>query len=99
MMDKEIYLKLKLFEDGSILPQVVNDEIRRLKIEAESKNIPDELLSPEEAAKFLKLPNKKRLNDLRLQGKLPISCYKKIDGIGYRYIKRELYKFVGLNYE
>ena len=99
MSRKEIYLKLKFFEDGTVLPQVVNDEIKKLKIEAESKNILEELLSPEEAAQFLKLPNKKRLNDLRLQGKLPISCYKKIDGIGYRYIKRELYKFAGLNYD
>ena len=99
MYKKEIYLKLKFLEDGTVYPLVADDEVKRLKVAAESKNITEELLSPEEAASFLKLPNKKRLNDLRLQGKLPISCYKKIDGIGYRYIKRELYKFVGLNYD
>ena len=97
MEQKEILIKVKIMDDGSVFPIVIDEELQ--EILKPKKSADDELLSPEEAANFLKLPDKKRLNDLRCQGKIPVNCYKKIPGIGYRYFKKQLYKFVGLNYE
>ena len=94
------YLKILVFEDGRTAIEKANDEIKLLKKElAALKKVNDELLTPNEAAKFLKLPSAKRLSELRSQGKLPINCYVKIDGIGYRYKKRELYKWAKLQYD
>jgi len=94
------YFKLMVTDEGIPIFEKATDEIKMLKKELESlKKVDDELLTPEEAARFLKLPNSKRLSILRQQGKLPIKCYVKIDGVGYRYKKRELYKWVKLNYD
>ena len=94
------YFKIMVVDDGKPIIERATDEIKMLKKELETlKKVDDELLTPEEAAKFLKLSSQKRLSDLRQQGKLPIKCYVKIPGVGYRYKKRELYKWVKLQYD
>ena len=94
------YFKIMVVDDGKPIIEKATDEIKMLKKELETlKKVDDELLTPKEAAEFLKLPSAKRLAELRHQGKLPTKCYIKVDGIGYRYKKRELYKWVKLQYD
>ena len=94
------YLKIIIDETGKIFYEKATDEVKMLMKELETlKKVDDELLTPEEAAKFLKIASPKSLSYLRQQGKLPINCYVKIDGVGYRYKKRELYKWARLNYD
>lgn len=93
MKNNELILKIKLEFDSNSKNMVIAPMSE--KQEFPSPHNDNELLTNEEVAKIMKL-SAQRIVQLRSQGKFPVWTYIKLDGVGYRFKKKELLKFLNL---
>jgi hypothetical protein len=98
MQEKEIFLKISFLPNGKISADTIPAEFLQnifLLNEKKDKKY-NEFLTNEEVAEILKT-TKKRVIELRSRGFFPVKTYTKIDGIGYRFKKKELFDFLKIS--
>ena len=102
MKEQEIYLKLTLSGENIKEVKIMNEMIekiqemqKRLRLNNTELELENELLTNEDVAKLLKC-TVKGVIEKRSKGVFPTWTYTKIPGVGYRFKKKELLKFLNL---
>jgi len=97
----EKIIKLKILDDKSnIIAEDITETFKQIMEEfeklKEKKKFENEYLTNEDVAKLLKI-KPKSVCQLRYLGKFPAWTYTKIPGVGYRFKRKELLKYLGLD--